>query len=109
MERKPIRRQSDKAKSNAQRRRETVAAARRRDSNRCQGAKNVPEIRCSPGDLQPHEVIRRSQWREGIFVLDNVVMLCAAHHRWVTDCIDLDRARDVGLFAWSYERERYGG
>jgi hypothetical protein len=83
------------------RRAETVAAARRRDGNRCQAITRPTGTRCF-GELQPHEIIPRSQWRDGIFDLENVVMLCAGHHRWAHE--HPAAAHNAGLRRWSWER-----
>lgn len=96
-----LRRESEKAKSNRELRREVVAQVRRRDANRCRGRNAVPDVACW-GDLQPHELIRRAQWPGGIFVVDNVILLCEAHHRWTH--AEPDAACAAGLLRRSYER-----
>lgn len=101
MKRTRVRRQSEKALSNRERRRQVVAAVRRRDSNRCRGRDVVPDVFCN-GDLEPHELILRSGWHDGIYDIDNVLLLCHAHHRWTHD--NPDAAHAVGLRKWSYER-----
>jgi hypothetical protein len=52
-----------------------------------------------------HEVIRRSQWRDGIYVMDNLRALCRRCHRWITE--HPQSAHDEGFSAWSWERDKY--
>lgn len=61
----------------------------------------VPSVKCK-GQHDPHEIIPRSAWRDGIYVLDNVVEVCRAHHDWIDDHPDL--AHKVGLHGFSWER-----
>lgn len=58
-------------------------------------------IRCG-GPLDPHEVIPRSAWHDGQYVLDNVLMVCREHHDWIGDYPDAAHA--VGLHGYSWER-----
>jgi hypothetical protein len=80
-----------------------VLAALERDRYRCQAPPLVPEIRCA-GPLDPHEIIPRSAWHAGYLRLDNVMILCRAHHDWVGDHPDL--AHRAGLHGFSWERTR---
>lgn len=49
------------------------------------------------GRAEVNEVIRRGQWSAGWLELDNTVVLCVAHHQWVTEHpID---AEELGLYA----------
>lgn len=57
------------------------------------------------GPLDPHEIIPRSAWRDGIYVLSNVVMVCRAHHDWIGDYPDT--AHTLGLHGYSHERPDY--
>jgi 5-methylcytosine-specific restriction endonuclease McrA len=52
-----------------------------------------------------HEVIRRSQWADGIYVADNLRALCRRCHRWVTE--HPQAAHDEGWSAWSWEQDKY--
>jgi hypothetical protein len=52
-----------------------------------------------------HEVIRRSQWRDGINVLSNLRALCRACHRWVTE--HPAKAVEEGWSDWSWNRDKY--
>ncbi len=68
----------------------------------CDGVSAVPEIACaSPfGDrpaVEMHEVVKRSRWRGGATVRENVVLLCQAHHDWTE--AHPTRATEVGLLA----------
>jgi hypothetical protein len=94
---KPI---SDKRLGEQQQRREVVEAAGRRDGWRCR-ARALVDSRCS-GPLDPHEVIPRSAWKAGYLNVDNVVMVCRAHHDWIGD--HPDEAHTVGLHGYSWER-----
>jgi hypothetical protein len=62
--------------------------------------------RCSMNpSTDVHEVIRRSQWRDGIYVMDNLRALCRRCHRWITE--HPQAAHDEGFSAWSWERDKY--
>lgn len=52
-----------------------------------------------------HEVIRRSQWAEGIYVKENLRALCRLCHRWITE--HPQAAVDEGWAAWSWQRDHY--
>lgn len=80
---------------------EVVAAAFKRDGFACQARLLVPKITCR-GQLDPHERIPRSVWRDGYLVLANVISVCRAHHDWIDD--NPDAAHDVGLHGKSWER-----
>lgn len=54
------------------------------------------------GRLDPHEIIPRSAWPGGELVVDNVVLICRNHHRWVGDHPSMAHA--VGLHGFSWER-----
>lgn len=101
MSRRGIRRESDKHKLEKELRREVVRAAERRDGNRCQARNLVTEVKCE-WPLDPHEIIPRSAWRAGYLELDNVVMVCRAHHDWIDD--NPESAHVLGLHGYSYER-----
>lgn len=49
-----------------------------------------------------HEVIRRSQWRDGILELGNLRALCRPCHRWVTE--NPAAAVESGWSDWSWNR-----
>lgn len=77
-----------------------VDAAWERDGGRCQARLYVPSVRCA-GQLDPHEIIPRSAWAAGAYVLDNVLMVCRAHHDWIGDNPKL--AHEAGLHGFSWE------
>lgn len=72
----------------------------RRDRG-CRARLLVPEIRCA-GPHDPHEIIPRSAWRQGIYDRDNVIEVCRAHHRWIDR--EVTRAHELGLHGFSWER-----
>lgn len=89
-----------------------VRQARERDRNRCQaperldgvtisvkGARNLPD-RCA-GPLDPHEIIPRSAWTRGFTELDNVLIVCRAHHDWIGDYPD--DAAEAKLHGYSHD------
>lgn len=76
-----------------------------RDRGLCR-ARPLVGGRCG-GPLDAHEIIPRSAWREGQFVVANVVMVCRTHHRWIDD--HPAEAHAVGLHGFSYERLRIVG
>lgn len=51
----------------------------------------------------PHELVRRSQWAEGIYVASNIVPLCRGHHSYYTD--HPQAAFDAGLAKHRWEIE----
>lgn len=64
--------------------------------------------RCSAAaSTDVHEVIRRSQWRAGIFVTENLRALCRSCHDWVTQ--HPRESVEEGWSAWSWQRNEYGG
>jgi hypothetical protein len=67
----------------------------------CKGAAVVPSVSCS-GPLDVHELVRRSQWREGFLHPENCVLLCRGHHDFVH--ANPSSARAVGLLLRSHER-----
>ena len=54
-----------------------------------------------------HEVIRRSQWKAGYLVTENLRALCRQCHTWVTE--HPRAAVEQGWSAWSWQRGNYGG
>lgn len=80
-------------------------AALERADWRCQAKYLVPEIDCAfYGDrgLEVDEVIPRNGWISGHLELDNVQVLCPAHHDWKT--ANPRAAHKRGLRKWSHER-----
>lgn len=89
---------------------EVSALARARDARRggCQASalslRHVAAVQCSTEvmhELDTHEVIPRSAWAGGWLALDNVLMVCRAHHRWIDE--HPAEARALGLHAESWE------
>ncbi|MEM9513687.1 MAG: hypothetical protein AAGA42_02430 [Actinomycetota bacterium] len=74
-----------------------------RDRNECQAARHsmVIGFECR-GQHTVHELVRRAQWRDGIYVVENCVLICAAHHDWVH--AHPEAAHDVGLLMRLHER-----
>lgn len=99
--RKWIRPRSARSIERAPERHQVRMAALTRDRDRCRAEKLVPEIRCG-GQLDPHEVVPRSAWAEGQYVLSNVLMVCRRHHDWIGD--NPAAAHEVGLHKFSWER-----
>lgn len=66
----------------------------------CRGRGVLPTVGCA-GRLEFHELVRRSQWPAGWLVPSNVVLLCSAHHRFVT--LNPEAGHDVDLVRWSWE------
>lgn len=78
-----------------------------RDGHRCRAERSVPQVRCE-GELDVHEIIPRSAWRDGYLVLWNCVSVCRKHHDWIGD--HPTEAHRLGLHGWSWEaptRRRY--
>lgn len=106
--RKPIRRSRKPLPARSERvlrmlgdRARVVDAAFDRDRGECRARHLVVDVRCD-GPLDPHEVIPRSAWHDGQYDLDNIVMVCRAHHRWIDNHPALAHA--VGLHKFSWER-----
>jgi hypothetical protein len=78
-----------------------VEAAWKRDGGQCQAKHLVEDVRCG-GPLDPHEIIPRSAWRAGVHELDNVLIVCRAHHRWIDN--HPHAAHELGLHKFSWER-----
>jgi hypothetical protein len=74
--------------------------AMRRAGWRCEAKATWPECRCF-GDIEVHEKLQRSLGGS-ILDLDNLVVLCHAHHMAVHDRIAL--AHERGLLVHSWER-----
>lgn len=83
-----------------------VELARQRDRYECQARPRVPSIRCG-GRLDPHEIIPRSVWADGIYELANVISVCRNHHHWID--ANPDDAEAVGLHARSWHRPQFEG
>lgn len=112
---KPI---SDRKRARTAQRREVVAEARARDRGRCRLDELVGVAVIDPeqpfavvvgvvpdrcwGPLDAHEIIPRSVWRDGDLDVDNVAMLCRAHHDWVGD--NPNAAELLGLHGRSWGR-----
>lgn len=81
-------------------RKSVVQQAADRDRG-CRAAILVPEVKCR-GTHDPHEIIPRSAWRDGIYVLDNVIEVCRHHHDWIDR--NPTKAHELGLHGYSWER-----
>lgn len=73
----------------------------------CEAAALVPHVACwhpasARTPLDGHEVIPRSVWPDGDLSVDNVRMVCRAHHDWIGE--HPDEAHAVGLHGYSWER-----
>lgn len=99
--RKKLRTYSDRRASEREERALVAGEALVRDRRTCQAAAKVPDVDCW-GPLDPHEIIPRSAWAAGYLVLDNVIMVCRGHHRWIDR--HPDAAHAVGLHGYSWER-----
>lgn len=109
----PLPKQSANRKRDERIRAKVLKAARVRDGNRCQFFEHLDEAtislrsaralpqRCF-GHLDGQEIIPRSAWPDGWLVLDNVVMICRAHHDWIGDWPD--DAEKIGLHGRSWDR-----
>ncbi len=78
-----------------------VEAAKERDGHTCQAIVRMPGVDCG-GHLVGHHMIRRSQWRGGLCVVENIVTLCDAHHRAVH--ADTALSLRLGLLRYSWDR-----
>jgi 5-methylcytosine-specific restriction endonuclease McrA len=67
----------------------------------CVARDRLPQVSCSGGDLDVHELVRRSQWRAGWLYASNCVAICRRHHDYVG--LHPEHAHAVGLVRWSYE------
>ncbi len=83
----------------ARERRAVVDEALRRANFVCEAEKVWPEIRCH-GGLDAHERVQRSLRPGGELDLDNVVVLCASHHRAVHDHVALAHRRGLLRRSW---------
>lgn len=97
---------SDRRRAELPDRHAVVEQAMERDRRQCQAKVRgiVTEVRCW-GPLDPHEIIPKSAWRAGWLVLDNIIILCRAHHDWTEEHRGKDGpAHRVGLHGFSWER-----
>jgi NADPH-dependent ferric siderophore reductase len=98
---RPLRRVSEKRAARGQERDRAVQRAYLRDRWTCQAARFVPDIVCVD-KLDPHERIPRSAWADGIYDVDNILIVCRAHHRWID--LNPTDAHTFGLHGYAYER-----
>lgn len=80
-------------------RRLVVDAALHRDGS-CRGREAVPEVTCQ-GPLDVDEIVSRARYPGGHLDLDNVQVLCRAHHDWKH--AEPEAAVERGLARWSWE------
>lgn len=98
---RPMRAVSEKRQERYRDRERAVDRAFARDRWTCVAGRIIPEVECG-GRLDPHEVIPRSAWPEGIYDTDNIVAVCRRHHEWIDH--HPDGAHAVGLHGYSHER-----
>jgi 5-methylcytosine-specific restriction endonuclease McrA len=98
--RRRISQMSDRAIAKLPARAAVVDAAWDRDQGRCQ-ATRVTHVKCG-GALEVHEIIPRSAWAGGELCLDNVILVCREHHRWIGS--HPMAAHAAGLHGYSWER-----
>ena len=96
-----MRQVSEKRQARARERDLIVQRAFARDRWQCRAASLVAEVECG-GRLDPHEVIPRSAWADGIYDFDNVITVCRRHHDWIKQ--HETEAHAVGLHGYSHER-----
>lgn len=101
--RKRIASQSEKVLAQLPDRARTVDQAWQRDRGQCRAEHLVPEVRCG-GPLDVHEIIPRSAWPGGQYVLTNVLLVCRRHHDWIGNFPEA--AHEIGLHGFSWERLR---
>jgi len=92
---------SEKRRARQYERNLAVGRAMARDHYRCRAVLLVPEVECH-GRLDPHEIIPRSAWSEGIYDADNIACICRAHHHWIDNYPNAAHA--LGLHGYSHER-----
>lgn len=97
---KGLNRVSDKRKAEEATRASVRVAALVRAGNRCEAPTVVPELVCW-GPLDVDEVVPRGVYPKGHLDLDNVQVLCRAHHDWKHD--NPEEAVKRGLRRWSWE------
>lgn len=78
-----------------------VQRAFARDRFECHAKNLVSDVECG-GRLDPHEVIPRSAWADGIYDIDNVIAVCRRHHDWIK--ANEPEAHRLGLHGYSHER-----
>lgn len=97
---KPIARVSPKRRAEDAERASVKVAALVRAGNRCEAGALVPAVACW-GPLDCDEVVPRGVYPKGHLDVDNVQVLCRAHHDWKHD--NPDAAVAVGLRRWSWQ------
>lgn len=98
---KPIPSRSERVFAQLPERARVVNAAWDRDRGQCQAEHLVPDVRCC-AVLDPHEIIPRSAWAAGVLEVDNVMIVCRNHHRWID--AHPHAAHSLGLHGYSWER-----
>lgn len=93
--------ESPKRRAERPTRTEVRAQALARDGG-CVARELVPEVRCW-GPLDADERIPRSLYPGGHLDLDNVQILCRAHHDWKG--LHFPEARELGLAGGASDRE----
>lgn len=92
---KPLKQRSDRRSAERDAYEAAKFQAWSRDRGQCQAERKWPEIECK-GRLDPHHIASQGQYPELRCAVDNLVVLCRAHH----DAIHQDdplRARQLGL------------
>lgn len=107
--RKPLRRQSAKARAKNAARKRVREQTARRAGGRCEVADAIPEVACWHPYGEPLDVderVRRSRRTDAALDVENTRLVCRAHHDW----IGLNRvaAAERGLVTFPYWHPRAG-
>jgi 5-methylcytosine-specific restriction endonuclease McrA len=100
--RKPMRQKSEKRRVEEQAYEAAKLIVIDRDGRVCAARDLVPEVRCQ-GTLECHHRAYRSR-APGLYADPaNLMLLCWAHHEWVTDEVDTEKAHALGLAVHSWD------
>lgn len=103
--RKPLRRQSAKARSKNAARAKVRERTFDRAGGRCEARDLVPHVECW-GPLDTDEKVRRSRRTDAALDVENTQLLCRAHHDWKeTHRVE---AATLGLCPFPYWHPRAG-
>lgn len=94
---------STKKRGEIELRKAVLVAVRERDRGCCarrvllhRFPAEIPWHLCG-GALDGHEIIPRSEWRDGYLDVDNVLLVCRVHHDWIHN--HTTTARTLGLLS----------